>query len=66
MVYSTFENYDLGQLGTRPLPREENSVNHLNDRYYKVKSHSGQENKMILLSRKYVSAVIEYNCRVIN
>ena len=42
MVYNSSEHHNLGQLRTRPLPREENSVNHLNDRYYKVKSHSGQ------------------------
>jgi len=42
MVYNTPEHHNLGQLRARLLAREENSVNHLNDRYYKVKSHSGQ------------------------
>ena len=42
MVYNTSEHHNLGQLRARLLAMEENSVNHLNDRYYQVKSHSGQ------------------------
>ena len=42
MVYNTPENYDLGQLRAKLLAREENSVNHVNDRYYKVKSQCGE------------------------
>jgi hypothetical protein len=40
MVYNTPEHHNLGQLKARLLSRGENSVNHLNDRYYKVKSQS--------------------------
>jgi hypothetical protein len=42
MVYNTSEHHNLGQLRAELLAREENSVNHLNDRYYKVKSQSGE------------------------
>ena len=41
MIYHTHEDYDLGKLRAKLLA-EENSVNHVNDRYYKVKSQSGE------------------------
>ena len=53
MVYSTPEHYNLGQLRAERIAGEENSVNHVNDRYYKAKSQSGKENIMLLLSGKY-------------
>ena len=40
MVYSTAEHYNIGQLRPERLTIEENSVNHVNDRYYKIKSPS--------------------------
>ena len=64
MVYNTSEHHNLGQLRAELLAREENSVNHLNDRYYKVKSQSREGEDDVTFIEK-VSAMVEYSCRVI-
>jgi len=66
MVYNTPEHHNLGQLRAKLPGREENSVIHLNDRYYKVKSqsHEGEYNDTII--EEICNAIIEYNCRVID
>jgi hypothetical protein len=43
MVYNTFENYDLGQLRTKLLARQQFSLNHVNYRDSKLKSQSRKE-----------------------
>jgi hypothetical protein len=43
MVYNTFENYDLGQLRTKLLARQQYSLNHVNCRDSKLKSQSRKE-----------------------
>jgi hypothetical protein len=64
MVYTTSENYNLGQLRAKLLARQEYSVNHVSYRYYKVKSESREGEDDVTFIEK-VSAMVEYSCRVI-
>ncbi len=65
MVYSTAEHYNIGQLRPERLTIEENSVNHVNDRYYKLKSPSVEGEYNVTLIGKYINSVIKNGFKII-
>jgi hypothetical protein len=55
LVSSSSENYNLGQLRTKLLARQEYSVNHVSYRFSKLKLQSREEDDVTLIDK--VSAI---------